>query len=113
LARAEVARNILPLELENFGAEVTIANAYKTESTDADFSKFADKQIDLVTFTSSSTVENFVTACGEEFLHKVKTAAIGPVTAQSLKKFGVEADIVAKEFTIEGLVKAILDKEEF
>jgi len=113
LARAEVARNILPLELENFGAEVTIANAYKTESTDADFSKFADKQIDLVTFTSSSTVENFVTAIGEDFLHKVKTAAIGPVTAQSLKKFGVEADIVAKEFTIEGLVKAILDKEEF
>lgn len=109
LARAEVARNILPRELEKFGAEVTIAVAYKTEATDADFSKFADKKIDLVTFTSSSTVENFVAAVGEKFLHKVKTAAIGPVTAQTLKSFGVEADIVAKNFTIDGLVEAIVE----
>ena len=107
LARAEVARDILPRELENFGASVTVAKVYKTEPTDADFSQFADKKIDLVTFTSSSTVENFVAAVGADFLHKVKTAAIGTVTAETLKNFGVTADIVAEKFTIAGLVDAI------
>lgn len=104
LARAEVARDILPAELEKSGAEVTVAAAYKTvpaaeTKLDADF--------DMVTFTSSSTVENFIAAVGVEILAKVKVAAIGPVTAQSLKNFGVEADVVAREFTIAGLVDAI------
>ena len=109
LARAEVAREILPRELKNFGAEVTIAATYKTESATENFSKIADKKIDLVTFTSSSTVENFVAAVGAEFLHKVKTAAIGTVTARTLKNFGVTADVVAKKFTIDGLVGAVLE----
>ncbi len=107
LARAEVARDILPSELENFGASVTIAKVYKTEPTSENFSKFADKKIDLVTFTSSSTVENFVAAVGKDFLRQVKTAAIGPITAETLKKFGATADIVAEKFTISGLVDAI------
>ena len=107
LARAEVARDILPRELENLGAQVTLAKVYKTEAAAEDFSKIADKKIDLVTFTSSSTVKNFVAVCGKDFLQKVKTAAIGPVTAETLKNFGVTADIVAKEFTIAGLVDAI------
>ena len=113
LARAEVARNILPDELKNFGAEVTIANAYKTEpdSENADEikSKILNGEIDFVTFTSSSTVENFVAAVGEEVLHKTKTAAIGSITAKTLEKFNVTADIVAKEFTISGLVSAIVE----
>ena len=107
LARAEVARDILPRELENFGASVTVAKVYKTEPTDADFSSIADKKIDLVTFTSSSTVENFIQAVGADFLREVKTAAIGTVTAETLKNFGVTADIVAEKFTIAGLVDAI------
>ena len=105
IARAEVAREILPLELENFGANVTIAAAYKTVPADAEKINFAE--VDLVTFTSSSTVENFVKAAGIEILQKIKSAAIGPITAQTLKNFGVTADIVAKEFTIAGLVDAI------
>ena len=105
IARAEVAREILPLELENFGANVTIAAAYKTVPADAEKINFAE--VDLITFTSSSTVENFVKAAGIEILQKVKTAAIGTITAQTLKNFGVTADIIAKEFTIAGLVDAI------
>ena len=64
-------------------------------------------KIDLVTFTSSSTVENFVKACGRDCLKNLKTAAIGPITAETLKKFEVEPDIVAEEYTIDGLVAAI------
>lgn len=104
LARAEIARDVLPTELENFGAEVTVAAAYKTvpaaeTKLDADF--------DMATFTSSSTVENFIAAVGVESLANAKVAAIGTVTAQTLKKFGVEADVIAQEFTIAGLVDAI------
>lgn len=105
IARAEVARDILPVELEKFGANVTVAPAYKTVSDtppQVDFS-----EIDVATFTSSSTVENFVKAAGIDALKNMKTAAIGTVTAETLKKFGVTADIVAKEFTIAGLVDAI------
>ena len=105
IARAEVAREILPRELENFGANVTIAAAYKTVPADAEKINFAE--VDLVTFTSSSTVENFVKAAGIEILPKIKSAAIGTITAQTLKNFGVTADIIAKEFTIAGLVDAI------
>ena len=111
IVRAEVARDILPAELKNFGAEVTVAAAYKTVSAAENFDaikKLLDEnQIDFVTFTSSSTVENFVKALGAESLSKTKTAAIGPITAQTLKNFGVDADIVAENFTIDGLVDAL------
>ena len=113
IARAEVARDILPNELEKLGANVTVAKVYKTESAAENFSKIADEKIDLVTFTSSSTVENFVATVGADYLQKVKTAAIGSITAQTLKNFGVTADIVAEEFTIAGLVKAIKNSSIF
>lgn len=105
IARAEVAREILPRELEKFGAKVTVVPAYKTENSSSLFP--LPSSLDLITFTSSSTVENFVAAVGKDFLMKAKTAAIGPITAETLKKFGVDADIVAKEFTIARLVEAI------
>ena len=107
IARAEVAREILPQELEKLGAIVTVAKVYKTEPAAENFSKIANEKIDLATFTSSSTVENFVAAVGADFLRKIKTAAIGTVTAETLKNFGVTADIVAEKFTITGLVDAI------
>ena len=107
IARAEVAREILPRDLEKCGAKVTVAKVYKTENAAENFSKIANEKIDLVTFTSSSTVENFVAAVGADFLQKTKTAAIGSITAETLKNFGVTADIVAEKFTITGLVDAI------
>lgn len=111
IARAEVARDILPRELKNYGANVTIAAAYKTvsaaENSDEIKNKILAGEIDLITFTSSSTVENFVKAVGENILRKTKSAAIGSVTAETLKKFGVTADIVAEKFTVAGLVESI------
>ena len=111
IVRAEIARDILPAELKNLGADVTVAPAYKTISAvenAAEIKNLLDAgKIDCVTFTSSSTVENFVKALGAEILSKTKTAAIGPITAQTLKNFGVDADIIASEFTIDGLVDAL------
>jgi uroporphyrinogen III methyltransferase/synthase len=64
--------------------------------------------IDMVTFTSSSTVKNLVNIVGSaEVLNGVKTACIGPVTADTAKSLGIEPDIIAKEYTIDGLVEAI------
>ena len=105
IARAEIARDVLPDKLKIFGADVTVAPAYKTvpeTPAQIDFDS-----IDLVTFTSSSTVENFVSSYGVEVLKKIPSAAIGTITAGTLKKFGVEAKIIAEEFTIDGLVDAI------
>lgn len=106
LARAEVAREILPQELEKFGAKVTIASAYKTIPEEKNFAEL-DKDVDLITFTSSSTVENFIKIAGVEPLRKNKVAAIGPITAETLKKYDIVADIVAEKFTIDGLVDGI------
>ena len=109
IARAEVARDILPRELEKFGAKVTVAAAYKTvaDTDNVEEIKSQLDSVDFVTFTSSSTVENFVKALGAESLKKVKAAVIGPITAQTLKNFGADAAIVAEIFTIDGLVDAI------
>ena len=111
IVRAEIARDILPNKLKNLGAEVTVVPAYKTVSAVENFDEIKSQldagQIDFVTFTSSSTVENFVKALGVESLSKTKTAAIGPITAQTLKNLGIDADIVAEKFTIDGLVKKI------
>ena len=105
LARAEEARDVLPEALKNFGAKVVAAPAYKTlpeVSAAIDFDS-----IDLVTFTSSSTVKNFVAAHGVDALKKIPCAAIGTITAQTLKNFDVTPAAVAEEFTIDGLVEAI------
>ena len=105
LARAEVARDVLPNALKTFGAEVTIVPIYKTIS-DAPAQIDFDS-IDLITFTSSSTVENFVAAYSVVPLKKIPSAAIGTITAQTLKNHGVTPAIIAKEFTIDGLIEAI------
>ena len=105
LARAEEARDVLPTTLENFGADVTVAPAYKTlaeSPAQIDFDA-----IDLLTFTSSSTVKNFAAAYGVDALKKIPAAAIGPITARTLETFGATADVVADKFTINGLVEAI------
>ena len=66
-------------------------------------------KIDVITFTSSSTVSNLVAAFGEEPLavNSAKVACIGPKTAETAIKFGLSIDIMAKEQTIPGLVTAI------
>ena len=105
LARAAEARDVLPEALKNFGADVTVAAAYQT--LPEKFSQVDFDLIDLATFTSSSTVKNFVAAHGLDALKKFPTAAIGPITAKTLEAFGVTPAIQAEEFTLGGLVAAI------
>ena len=112
LPRAEEAREVLPDTLREMGAEVEVAPAYRTVCGQVDgealASELKEGRIDMVTFTSSSTVKNLVKIIGSaEALKGVKTACIGPVTADTAKSLGIEPDIIAKEYTIDGLVEAI------
>jgi len=114
IVRAEEARKILPESLKNMDVNVEVVPAYKTvtetENAENLRKKLSNKEIDIVTFTSSSTVTNLIKLIGgADLLKNVKTACIGPVTAETLERVGVKADVVAKEYTIEGLVKAILN----
>jgi uroporphyrinogen III methyltransferase/synthase len=70
-------------------------------------------EIDCVTFTASSTVENFVGAFGSEeagrLLSWTRVACIGPITAETARKHGIEVHAEAGEYTISGLVEAVVD----
>lgn len=117
LPRAAEARSILPEELIALGAEVNVVNAYETVTGDGNGEDLAAKlrqgEIDVVTFTSSSTVKNLLKLLGNEgqaLLQKVQIAAIGPITANTCEKNGLHVDIQAKEYTIEGLIQAIIEK---
>ena len=114
IARAEEAREVLPESLKATGANVEVVPAYKTitETENAENLRelLINNEIDIVTFTSSSTVTNLVKLIGNaDLLKNTRTACIGPVTAETLERVGVKTDIVADEYTIEGLVKAILN----
>lgn len=115
LPRAQEAREILPESLRNLGATVDVVPVYETVAACENGAELNEKlnrgEIDLVTFTSSSTVTNLIQALGSaESLHHAKTAAIGPITAETCRKHGIEPDIVAEEYTIAGLMQAIRKK---
>jgi uroporphyrinogen III methyltransferase/synthase len=113
LPRAEIARDVIPEELGKMGASVNAVTAYRTVQSGAkkvDLQAHLDKgQVDVITFTSPSTVANFVYIMGKDFKipEKVKVACIGPVTAAAAKKTGFKIDIMQNEYTILGLVAAM------
>jgi uroporphyrinogen III methyltransferase/synthase len=71
----------------------------------------AEGELDVLTFTSSSTVRNFVAALGEDLRlpDGVTVACIGPITAGTARELGLPVHVVAQEYTIEGLVQALVD----
>lgn len=113
LARAAVARNVLPDALRANGVAVDVVPVYKTvsdcENKDQLKESLKNGEVDCVTFTSSSTVTNLMEALdGEkELLKGVTLATIGPITADTLKKAGFSTDVEAEEYTIEGLMDAL------
>ncbi|MGQ9509295.1 MAG: uroporphyrinogen-III synthase [Thermodesulfobacteriota bacterium] len=115
LARAQKARNLLPKGLESMGAEVEVIEVYRTVKPRGRGEKLKrllmERKVDLITFTSSSTVSNFVELLkGEELnnlLQGVLIASIGPVTAKTAKSFGLKVHIQSQVYTIPGLIKAI------
>jgi len=120
LVRAKVARDVIPRELRKAGAHVDVVEAYETvvpRSSGARLRaalKDGGRRPHVVTFTSSSTVKNFVSLLDEggqvapATLHGTLTASIGPVTSSTLRDLGLPVDIEAKEFTIPGLIEAIV-----
>jgi uroporphyrinogen-III synthase len=118
LVRAKVARDVIPRELRRAGAHVDVVEAYETvvpQSSRARLRaalKNPRRRPHVVTFTSSSTVRNFVTLLGGRRAHPgldgILTASIGPVTSSTLRELGLGVDIEAMEFTIPGLVDAIV-----
>ncbi|MFO7666358.1 MAG: uroporphyrinogen-III C-methyltransferase [Desulfobacterales bacterium] len=116
LPRAKEARTILPEELIKKGAFVDEITAYQTravtdEATDL-IKELKNKTIDIVTFTSSSTVKNFSAllpaGMAEELMKDVTVASIGPITADTAKEMGFKVSIISESFTIPGLCDAIL-----
>ena len=113
LVRAKVARDVIPRELRRAGARVHVVEAYETvvpQSSRARLRNALDnpqRRPHVVTFTSSSTVRNFVALLGKlqtAELDEVRLASIGPVTSSTLRELGLRVDIEAKEFTIPGLI---------
>ena len=116
LVRAKVARDVIPRELRKAGAHMDVVEAYETVVPQASRRRLRSalanpqRRPQVVTFTSSSTVRNFVSLLGSRqmSLEGIRLASIGPVTSSTLRELGLRADISAKEFTIPGLVDAIL-----
>jgi uroporphyrinogen-III synthase len=116
LVRAKVARDVIPRELRKAGAHVDVVEAYETVVPQSSRRRLQaalrnpKRRPHIVTFTSSSTVRNFVALLRSRStgLDEILMASIGPVTSSTLREFGLPVDISAKEFTIPGLVKAIV-----
>jgi uroporphyrinogen III methyltransferase/synthase len=110
LARAEKARDVLPTGLSKLGAIVDEAFAYRTVPETRDVTgarrRFVDQGADLITFTSSSTVENFL-ALGLAWPKAMRVASIGPITSKTVRDHGLKVDIEARRHDIGGLVEAI------
>ncbi len=108
LARAEVARDVLPEGLAERGWAVDVVDAYRTVPTEVtDEQRAAVAAADVVTFTSSSTVDRFLDALGPDAVPPV-VACIGPVTAATARERGLRVDVEADLHTIGGLVAALV-----
>jgi len=119
LARAKVARDVIPRELRKVGARVDVVEAYETVVPTSSkkriqtVMKDPKRRPNVIAFTSSSTVRNFVALLGgrgrppHTDLDGIQFASIGPVTSATLREFGLPAHVEAKEYTIPGLITAI------
>jgi uroporphyrinogen-III synthase len=129
LVRAKVARDVIPQELRRAGAHVEVVEAYETVVPERSRRRLRaalkNRRPHVVTFTSSSTVRNFVELLdlrpqrktrhpvrgrdrSRHGLEGILMASIGPVTSSTLREYGLPVDISAKEFTIPGLVEGIV-----
>jgi uroporphyrinogen III methyltransferase/synthase len=117
IPRAAKARDILPETLRQWGADVDVVEAYRTAIPATDTSELKSmlqrRGVDMITFTSSSTVSNFVRLLRgrslAELLEGTAVACIGPITGKTVEEAGGRADVVSEQFTVSGLVQAIVD----
>ncbi len=115
LARARQARDVLPKGLRAMGAKVDVVETYRTVKPRGGSRRLKElltkEKVDVIAFTSSSTVSHFVNLLKKEELKKrlsgIAIACIGPVTAKTARKAGLKVHIQPKEYTIPGLTQAI------
>jgi uroporphyrinogen-III synthase len=125
LARARVARDVIPRELRKLGAQVDVVEAYETVIPQSSRTRLrtilkdSKRRPDIITFTSSSTVRNFVALLGKNMwrgrprprkaspIDSIRLASIGPITSSTLRELGLPVDIEATQYTIPGLIKAL------
>jgi uroporphyrinogen-III synthase len=114
LPRAAEARDTLHIGLVTAGAEVVEVHAYRTLPAELspEALEVLEHGIDILTFTSSSTVRNFVAQVGaaraQALASRAVVVAIGPITANTAHELGLRVDAVASEYTIAGLVQALV-----
>lgn len=116
LPRAEKARDVIPDGLARRGAFVDVVTAYRTVNSGRKATELAEQiargHVDVLTFTSPSTVTNFLEIMGPEFLPipaGIRVACIGPVTAAAARKAGLPVDILQETYTVQGLVESLKD----
>jgi uroporphyrinogen-III synthase len=125
LARAKVARDVIPSELRKLGAEVDVVEAYETVVPKGSrlhlqkLFKDSKRRPHVITFTSSSTARNFVALAGKKVWRRAPRpsepdflfASIGPVTSATMRELGLPVNIEAKQYTIPGLAAAIREAQ--
>ena len=116
IPRAEVARELLPDQLRELGAQVEVIPVYRTTVPAVDVEPFKQQlregRLDVLTFTSSSTVRNFVELFGgaesaRQLVAQAAIACIGPVTARTAEEYGLAVTIMPAENTVPALAEAI------
>jgi uroporphyrinogen III methyltransferase/synthase len=120
LPRADIGRDVIGDELRRHGAQVAEVVAYRTVVTDLErgeepdvYRLLLERRIDVVTFTSPSSVRNFVRVLGAEpaadLLRTTVVASIGPVTAEAAAQCDIETTVMPQEYTIRALADAIVE----
>jgi uroporphyrinogen III methyltransferase/synthase len=111
IARAAEAREVLPDALRRKGAQVDVVTLYETVAEDPDPDALERaREADFITFTSSSTVRNFVEKAGRNGIPQdAQVISIGPVTSEAIREAGLSVDVEAARHDIDGLVGALLD----
>lgn len=116
--RAKLARKLLGEQLRSLGIRVDEVEAYQTIRVDLSnrvkdefVEKLKQKEIDVITFTSPSTIksffENLKNSTWREYIDSVVIACIGPITAQTARKLGLQVTIEADTYTVEGLLEQV------
>ena len=123
LCRAKIARDVIPHELRNLGAFLDVVEAYETVMPQASrvelraLLRDPQRRPHVITFTSSSTVKNYVALLGirsgrSRLVEGVLNASIGPVTSETLRQYQLAVDIQAAENTIPALIEAVVRQAE-
>lgn len=119
--KAEYTRNVFKEELEEYGLLIKEVPIYKTQPVQQEGGAFLEKlkrkEIDVLTFTSSSTVISFISIFEQneqgvvdefrKYLAQLVIASIGPITTRTAREYGLSVQVEAQEYTIEGLLTAL------